>query len=66
MLFASIYPADESSFDALRSAVEKVALTDASVSVSTESSSALGMGFRCGFLGVLHMEVCLADQGQLD
>ena len=57
MVFASIYPVDDSSFEDLRTAIEKLTLNDASVSINNESSDALGMGFRCGFLGLLHMEV---------
>jgi translation elongation factor EF-4 len=57
MVFASMYPTDESSFEDLRIAVEKLTLNDASVTAQQETSGALGMGFRCGFLGLLHMEV---------
>ena len=57
MLFASLYPSDGTDFDALVRAVEKLALTDAAVSHAVERSTALGLGLRCGFLGVLHMEV---------
>lgn len=57
MVYASIYPMDESTFAGLRDSIQRLLLTDASVSTSPESSSALGMGFRCGFLGILHMEV---------
>ncbi|KAI9988863.1 hypothetical protein PInf_022452 [Phytophthora infestans] len=57
MVFASMYPTDDSSFDELRVAIEKLTLNDASVTAQQETSGALGMGFRCGFLGLLHMEV---------
>jgi small GTP-binding protein len=57
MVFASIYAADASNFDELRRAVERLVLNDASVSVARESSPTLGLGLRCGFLGLLHMEV---------
>jgi elongation factor 4 len=57
MVFAGIYPADNSEFELLRNAIEKLTLNDASVTVEKKSSVALGLGFRCGFLGLLHMEV---------
>lgn len=57
MVFAGIYPIDSSDFDLLRDAIEKLTLNDASVSVEKTSSTALGMGFQCGFLGLLHMDV---------
>jgi len=57
MVFASMYPTDDCSFDDLRVAIEKLTLNDASVTAQVETSGALGMGFRCGFLGLLHMEV---------
>jgi elongation factor 4 len=57
MIFASIYPVDSAEFSDLRNAVDKLLLNDASVTMTPESSGALGMGLRCGFLGVLHMEV---------
>jgi elongation factor 4 len=57
MVFAGLYPADQSEFDALRDALEKLTLNDASVTMVKESSDALGIGFRCGFLGLLHMDV---------
>nr|ATG71177.1 small GTP-binding protein [Callitropsis vietnamensis] len=59
MVFAGVYPADGSDFDALNGAIEKLTCNDASVSVAKESSGALGLGFRCGFLGLLHMDVFL-------
>uniref|UniRef100_A0ACD5XZW8 Uncharacterized protein n=3 Tax=Avena sativa TaxID=4498 RepID=A0ACD5XZW8_AVESA len=57
MVFSGVYPADGSDFEALSHAIEKLTCNDASVSVSKETSTALGMGFRCGFLGLLHMDV---------
>ncbi|XP_066505106.1 translation factor Guf1, mitochondrial [Hoplias malabaricus] len=57
MVFAGIYPMDQSEYTALRSAVEKLTLNDSSVTVQRDSSLALGAGWRLGFLGLLHMEV---------
>jgi len=57
MVFAGIYPMDASEFDLLDKAMDKLTLNDASVSCIKESSNALGLGFRCGFLGLLHMDV---------
>src|SRR5581483_6290012 len=57
MVFAAIYPVDSSEFDLLRDAIEKLTLNDASVTVEKTTSTALGLGFRCGFLGLLHMDV---------
>lgn len=57
MVFAGIYPVEASSFEQLQDAIEKLTLNDASVSVEKKSSGALGLGFRCGFLGLLHMDV---------
>ncbi|KAG8069628.1 hypothetical protein GUJ93_ZPchr0006g44263 [Zizania palustris] len=57
MVFSGLYPADGSDFDTLSHAIEKLTCNDASVSVTKETSTALGMGFRCGFLGLLHMDV---------
>lgn len=57
MVFSGVYPADGSDFEALNSAIERLTCNDASVSVTKESSTALGLGFRCGFLGLLHMDV---------
>ncbi|KDO29091.1 GTP-binding protein LepA [Saprolegnia parasitica CBS 223.65] len=57
MVFASMYPTDECTFDDLRTAMGKLTLNDASVTSQVENSGALGMGYRCGFLGLLHMEV---------
>ena len=57
MVFAGIYPTVSSEFGNLRDAIEKLTLNDVSIHVEKESSSALGLGFRCGFLGLLHMDV---------
>jgi elongation factor 4 len=57
MVFAGIYPVDTSDYDHVRDAIEKLTLNDPSVHVEKESSMALGLGFRCGFLGLLHMDV---------
>lgn len=57
MVFAGIYPVDTSEFDVVRDAIEKLTLNDPSVHIEKESSQALGLGFRCGFLGLLHMDV---------
>jgi GTP-binding protein LepA len=57
MVFSGLYPAESADYDALRDAVEKLRLNDGSFTYEPETSLALGFGFRCGFLGLLHMEI---------
>jgi GTP-binding protein LepA len=57
MVFAGIYPEDPDDYEELEKSLQKLCLTDGSVAFNYESSAALGSGFRCGFLGMLHLDV---------
>ena len=57
MVFSGIYPEDPDDYEQLEKSLRKLILTDGSVEINYESSAALGSGFRCGFLGLLHLDV---------
>ena len=57
VVFCSLFPADQSEYDKLKDSLYKLKLNDASFEFQHESSTALGLGFRCGFLGLLHLEI---------
>lgn len=57
VVFCGLYPSDASQFEGLKDSLEKLCLNDSSISYETETSTALGFGFRCGFLGLLHLEI---------
>ena len=56
-MFCGLFPVDAADFEELREAIQRLALNDASFSYETETSAALGFGFRCGFLGLLHLDI---------
>ena len=63
-MFAGIYPLDSEQYDEMRDAVQRLVLNDAGVTVHPEMSAAMGSGYRCGFLGLLHMEVFMQRMEQ--
>ena len=69
MVFSGIYPEDPDDYEELEKSLRKLILTDGSIDLSYESSAALGSGFRCGFLGLLHLDVFrqrLLDEYDID
>lgn len=69
MVFSGIYPEDPDDYEELEKSLRKLILTDGSINLSYESSAALGSGFRCGFLGLLHLDVFrqrLLDEYDID
>ena len=57
MVFCGLYPIDPNFYEQLKESLEKISLNDSSIKYEPETSAALGFGFRCGFLGLLHMEI---------
>ena len=66
MVFSGLYPSDTDDYDQLRMALDKLKLNDASLQYEPETSRALGFGFRCGFLGLLHMEIIPGKIGDVN